>query len=81
MDRYLTKTDCKVCPYRSGCFIQRTKNAEEFYESLKSHISYKRGETIVKEGVRVNNILYVRVVPIKINSFSDSCPCKLNTLF
>ena len=59
MDRYLTKTDCKVCPYRSGCFIQRTKNAEEFYESLKSHISYKRGETIVKEGVRVNNILYV----------------------
>ena len=59
MDRYLIKTDCKECSFRSGCFIQRTKGAEEFYKSVKSQISYKRGETIVKEGVRVNNILYV----------------------
>lgn len=59
MDRYLTKTDCKECSARFKCFIQRTKNAERFYELLKSQISYKRGETIVKEGVLVNNILYI----------------------
>jgi CRP/FNR family transcriptional regulator, polysaccharide utilization system transcription regulator len=59
MDRYLVKTDCKECYTRSKCFIRRTKDAHRFYELIKSQISYKRGETIVKEGVRVNNILYV----------------------
>jgi len=59
MDRYLTKTNCKGCYARSKCFIQRTKKAEKFYESVKTHISYKRGETIVKEGMPVTNILYV----------------------
>lgn len=59
MDRYLVKTNCIECPEASGCFIQRTKKAEEFYNSLKTHISYKRGETIIKEGTRVTDILYV----------------------
>jgi len=59
MDRYLIKTDCINCSYRSGCFIQRTKGAEKFYQSVKSQISYKKGETIVKEGIQVSNILYV----------------------
>lgn len=59
MDRYLTKTDCKECNARSNCFIRKTKNAEGFYELVKTQISYNRGETIVKEGVKVNNILYI----------------------
>ncbi|HKK41360.1 MAG TPA: Crp/Fnr family transcriptional regulator [Bacteroidales bacterium] len=59
MDRYLTRTDCIECSFRSGCFIQRTKNAEKFYKSVKSQIHYKKGETIVKEGVQVNSILYL----------------------
>lgn len=70
MDRYLNKTNCGDCFYRIKCFIRRTKNAEKFYESVKSQISYKRRETIVKEGMRVNNILYVidGVVKIYIES-------------
>lgn len=59
MDRYLVKKDCFDCNSRAECFIQRTKNAEEFYRSHKSHISYKKGETIIKEGTPVTNILYV----------------------
>lgn len=59
MDRYLIKTNCNECSARSKCFVQRTKNAEEFYHLQKKHIRYKKGETIVKEGTRVNDILYV----------------------
>jgi CRP-like cAMP-binding protein len=59
MDRYLIKTNCKDCYASSKCFIQRTKNAEEFYKLEKSHISYRKGETIIKEGVHVTNIFYV----------------------
>jgi CRP-like cAMP-binding protein len=59
MDRYLNKTDCTECYARSNCFIQRVKNAEEFYSILKNHIIYKKRETIIKEGTQVSNILYV----------------------
>jgi len=59
MDRYLIKTDCKECGVRTKCFIQRTKGAERFYEFIKSQISYKRGETVVKEGIPVTSILYI----------------------
>jgi CRP-like cAMP-binding protein len=59
MDRYLIKTNCSECYARSKCFIQRTKNADKFYDLLKSQITYKKGETIVKEGISVTNILYV----------------------
>jgi CRP/FNR family transcriptional regulator len=59
MDRYLTKPTCNNCSERSECFVQRTKNAEEFYELQKTHISYKKGETIIKEGVQVTNITYI----------------------
>ncbi len=59
MDRYLIKTDCKECCVSSKCFIQRTQNADKFYELIKSQITYKKGETIVKEGIKVSNILYV----------------------
>ncbi len=59
MDRYLIKTDCNGCVSRSGCFIKRTRKADRFYDLVKSQISFKRGETIVKEGVQVNNIFYV----------------------
>jgi CRP-like cAMP-binding protein len=59
MDRYLTRTNCIECYKRSTCFVERTRNAEEFYGSFKTHINYKRGETIIKEGTRVTDILYV----------------------
>lgn len=59
MDRYLIKTNCKECYASSYCFIQRTKNAEEFYNLQKTHIIYKKGETIIKEGTSVTNIMYV----------------------
>lgn len=59
MDRYLNKTDCMGCYARSRCFIQRTKKAEKFYKAVKSQVSYKRGETIIKEGMPVANILYI----------------------
>jgi len=59
MDRYLVKTNCNECPARSKCFVQRTKDAEGFYNSQKTQISYKKGETIVKEGTHVTDILYV----------------------
>jgi len=59
MDRYLTKTNCNNCSERSECFVQLTKNTEEFYNLQKTHISYKKGETIIKEGVKVSNITYI----------------------
>jgi len=59
MDRYLFKTDCDQCYARSECFIQRIKNAEDFYGLQKNHISYKKKETIIKEGTQVSNILYI----------------------
>ena len=59
MNRYLINTDCKECYARSGCFIQRIKNAEEFYKLQKPHIKYKKGETIIKEGLPVRNIFYI----------------------
>jgi len=59
MDRYLERTNCEDCYARSECFVQRTKNAEDFYKLEKTHIRYKKGETIVKEGARVTDILYV----------------------
>jgi CRP/FNR family transcriptional regulator len=59
MDRYLEKKNCRECYFRSKCFIQRTKDADKFYELLKSQIYYNKGETIVKIGMPVTNILYV----------------------
>ena len=59
MDRYLYKTDCNECYARPSCFIQRVKNAEEFYGLQKNHIIYKKRETIIKEGTQVSHILYV----------------------
>ena len=59
MDRYLIKNNCNECYARSKCFVQRTKNGEGFYNSQKTQISYKKGETIVKEGTHVTDILYV----------------------
>ena len=59
MDRYLFKTDCKECFFRPHCFIQRVKNVEDFYALQKTHIIYKKRETIIKEGTQVSNILYI----------------------
>jgi CRP/FNR family transcriptional regulator len=59
MDRYLTKKDCNNCYARPGCFVQRIKQNDEFFNLKKSHITYRKGETIVKEGTRVTEILYV----------------------
>ncbi len=59
MDRYLTKTNCNLCSERSECFVKLTKNTKEFYNSQKTHISYKKGETLIKEGAKVTNITYI----------------------
>ncbi len=59
MDRYLTKINCNECSVKSNCFIQKTKDTEEFYSLQKNQISYKKGEIIIKEGTRVTDILYV----------------------
>ena len=59
MDRYLVKTDCNECDARSDCFIQRIKETEDFYNLKKNHVSYKKRETIIKEGTQVSNIMYI----------------------
>lgn len=59
MDRYLVKTDCINCYAREQCFVQRIKQVDEFLNLSKNHITYRKGETIVKEGTRVTEILYV----------------------
>jgi CRP/FNR family transcriptional regulator len=60
MDRYLDKTNCNICSRSSDCFIQNVgKEEEEYYNIQKTHINYKKGETIIKEGSRVSNILYI----------------------
>jgi CRP/FNR family transcriptional regulator len=59
MDRYLEKTNCNTCNRSSDCFIQNIEKEEEFYNIQKTHIKYKKGETIIKEGSRVSDILYL----------------------
>ncbi len=59
MDRYLHKTNCEDCKVRSACFIQRIKKIDDFYKLEKSHITYSKGETIIKEGTQVSHVLYV----------------------
>ena len=59
MDRYLEKTNCNDCLHTEICFIQDIEKIDEFYNSEKTHINYNKGETIIKEGSRVSNILYV----------------------
>jgi hypothetical protein len=39
MDRYLVKTDCRCCNSRPECFVQRTKNEEEFYTRKEKKFS------------------------------------------
>lgn len=59
MDRYLIKTNCYNCSTASSCFIQKVKEIDEFYNPQKVHITYKKGETIIKEGTTVTNVLYI----------------------
>jgi CRP-like cAMP-binding protein len=59
VDRYLKKTNCIDCSERSECFVQLTKNTEKFYNLQKTQIRYNKGETIVKEGIKVTNISYI----------------------
>jgi CRP-like cAMP-binding protein len=59
MDRYILRTDCNECYARAACFIQKVKNVNDFHSLKKNHIIYKKRETVVKEGTRVSNILYV----------------------
>lgn len=59
MDRYIERTTCHDCERKSDCFIQGIEEVEEFYNVYKNHVDYKKGETIIKEGTSVSNILYV----------------------
>jgi CRP/FNR family transcriptional regulator len=59
MDRYLVKTDCNECSAREQCFVKRIKRVDDFFNLRKSHITYRKGETIIKEGTRVTEILYM----------------------
>jgi CRP/FNR family transcriptional regulator len=59
MDRYLKSTNCKNCISYDNCFIKDIENNENIYPIYKKHIKYNKGETIVKEGSMVSDILYV----------------------
>ncbi len=59
MDRYLNKTDCNSCFALPTCFIQSVKQIDEFYNLPKTHITYRKGETIIKEGTTVTNVLFI----------------------
>jgi len=59
MDRYLQKFDCDECKWSSNCFIQNIDRVEEFFSIKKIHVDFKKGETIIKEGTRVSNILFI----------------------
>ena len=59
MDRYLGSIDCNNCSRSSDCFIQNIETIEVFNALEKRHINYKKGETIIKEGSRVSNVLYI----------------------
>ncbi|HOP03933.1 MAG TPA: Crp/Fnr family transcriptional regulator, partial [Tenuifilaceae bacterium] len=44
---------------KAQCFIQKVKEIEEFYNLQKTHITYRKGETIIKEGTTVTNVLFI----------------------
>lgn len=66
MDGYITKTNCLDCAANADCFIQRIQHAEVFLKSQKTHLSYKKGETIIKEGTQVTKILFILEGLIKV---------------
>jgi CRP/FNR family transcriptional regulator len=59
MDRYLNKTNCHDCAEKDSCFFMQTEKELEFHKKIKKHITFKKGETIVKEGTQVGDILYI----------------------
>ena len=59
MDRFLEKINCYECNEIENCFLQDIEKIDEFFKSSKTHINYNKGETIIKEGSRVSNILYI----------------------
>jgi len=59
MEGFSAKTDCNVCKEASKCFVRKLEKKEDFNNKNKFHISYNKGETIIKEGSHVSRILYV----------------------
>ncbi len=66
MDRYIVKTDCNSCYAKEQCFVRRIKKVDDFVNLRKNHITYRPGETIIKEGTRVTEILYVTEGLVKV---------------
>ncbi|MFO8087259.1 MAG: Crp/Fnr family transcriptional regulator [Bacteroidales bacterium] len=59
MEQHLTKTNCINCKASPDCFIQQIKNTNNFKQDKKTQITYNKGETLIKEGNPVTNVLYI----------------------
>lgn len=63
----IEESNCKTCKQISTCFKKLNNNELEYINPYKKQLSYKKGETICKQGAFSSNILYLAKGTIKIH--------------
>ena len=56
----LSKINCLNCPNKSKCFSHLSEDELLKFNKYRTEISYKKGETIIKQGTFVTNILFIK---------------------
>ena len=51
---------CKACTNKSSCFRKLTEEQLELIDKNRLEVSYKKGETILKQGSFASSILYLK---------------------
>jgi CRP/FNR family transcriptional regulator, polysaccharide utilization system transcription regulator len=59
--------NCVYCTRKTACFKYLTRNELELFNSNKTTISYKKGETIIKQGTQFNQVISFNAGLAKIN--------------
>lgn len=79
MNQFIEKRNCLECDRSSDCFTQKIDFVDKFAEQQKVQISYRKGETIIKEGTYVSSVFYVLdgIVKVYLESPSKNVIVKL----
>ncbi len=60
------RTTCTDCDFKSSCFHELNQNELIMTSESKVQVSYKKGETIEKQGTFLTHILYVKEGIVKV---------------
>ncbi|RKX18422.1 MAG: hypothetical protein DRP35_09305 [Candidatus Zixiibacteriota bacterium] len=56
----LHKTNCLNCPNKSKCFSHLSADELLRFNEFRTEISYKKGETIIKQGTFATHVLFIK---------------------